>query len=385
MKIMHVIESLGIGGAEQVLVTLSPSLQRLGNDVMVVVRTDRLELGAALEAAGVRVILLPTRHKWNLIGTALNIARLANENGIDVIHAHLYFPAQATALVKLLRLHSAATVVTFHNLAYAHGVNTVGMKLRLKKTLAAFLYPRGFDRKIAVSSAVAAHYRTSLGLDCIEVVHNPVDIDAIDNLHLQAERMPTDSLHIVVPGRLVHGKGHFDLLEALVLLRAQGLVFTATIAGGGPMRRELERQVHLVELESSISFTGSLEHAKLLEIVATADIVVIPSRFEGFGLAAIEAMALSRPVIVTAVGGLLEIVEDGCNGIVVPAKNPRELAAALRRLMSSPVMRKTLGSAGRSRVEQAFALPLIAKRMHALYEETVTLNQVKKPFSASTR
>ncbi len=385
MKIMHVIESLGTGGAERLLTTLLPALQRLGNDVMVVVRTDRLELQSALETADVRVIQLPARHKWNLVGAALNLARLAEKNDIEVIHAHLYFPALSTALVKLLRLHSAATVVTFHNLAYAKGVNTDGLGLRVKKMLAALLYPRGFDRKIAVSHAVAAHYRCALELDAIEVVHNSVDIQAIDELALYPRRLAAEPLHIVVPGRLVHEKGQADLLEALATLRDQGLAFTATIAGDGPMRAELERATRLAGLESSVSFTGVLPHEALLKLVATADIVVIPSRFEGFGLTAIEAMALSRPVIVTAVGGLLEIVENERSGIIVSAGKPQELADAVQRLLSSRALREEFGRAGRKRVEQAFSLPQIAAKLQAIYQETVALKQTKKTFSTSRR
>lgn len=385
MKIMHVIESLGIGGAERLLVTLLPALQRQGHDVMVVVRTGRMDLAATLEAVGVPVARLPARHKWNLLGTALAISRLAHQHCIDLIHAHLYFPAQSTALVKLLRLHSAATVVTFHNLAYADGVNSGALRLRLKKRLAACLYPKGFDRKIAVSNAVAAHYRAALGLHAIEIVHNPVDLEAIDSLQLHKVRKLGEAVHIVVPGRLVPEKGHTDLLQALALLRDQGLAFTATIAGDGPLRDQLQQHISAAGLQEVVSFTGILHYEQLLATVATADIVVIPSRFEGFGLAAIEAMALSRPVIVTAVGGLVEIVDDGISGVMVPSRQPRELASALQRLMASGALRETLGNAGRKRVEQAFALPELAQTMDTLYRQTVALNQARMTFSAGNR
>ncbi|CAA0090427.1 Alpha-D-kanosaminyltransferase [Halioglobus japonicus] len=385
MKIMHVIESLGIGGAEQQLAVLLPALHALGNDVTVAVRTDTLNLAGVLEESGVEVVQLPARHKWNLPGAALGIARLAEERRIDIIHAHLYFPVQATALVKLLRLHSAATVVTFHNLAYARGVNAGGIGLYLKKMLASLLCSKGFDRKIAVSNAVAAHYRSSLGLRSIDVIHNPVDISAIDSLPPYQRQLSDDSLRIVVPGRLVHEKGHIDLLEALVIARDQGLRFTAVIAGDGPMRDELERTARLAGLGEIVAFTGSLAHRSMLEVIASADIVVVPSRFEGFGLTAIEAMALARPVIVTAVGGLLEIVESGVSGAVVPAQQPRELARALSELAASPGTREMYGSAGRKRVEQIFALPRIARQMNDLYEETLALKQGRATKNANRR
>tara|TARA_R110002049_G_scaffold40192_13_gene122718 strand:+ start:600 stop:1757 length:1158 start_codon:yes stop_codon:yes gene_type:complete len=385
MKILHVIESLGVGGAEQQLTVLLPALQRLGNDVIVAVRTDTLDLAQALQASGVEVQQLPEKHKWNLPGTALSLSRLAAEHRVDVIHAHLYFPAQSVALVKLLRLHSAATVVTFHNLAYAPGVNIAGIGLSLKKRLAALLCAKGFDRKIAVSNAVAVHYREALGLDSIDVIHNPVDVDAIDGLQLRRRHDTGESIRVVVPGRLVREKGHTDLLQALTILRDRGLRFTVLIAGDGPMRDELERTARQAGLAEIVAFTGSLAHRSMLEVVASADIVAIPSRSEGFGLTAIEAMALERPVVVTAVGGLLEIVEAGVSGAVVPAQQPPELANALGELAGSRDTREAYGRAGRQRVEQLFALPQIARQVNTLYEETVALQQARAAANAKRR
>jgi glycosyltransferase involved in cell wall biosynthesis len=382
---MHVIESLGIGGAEQALTVLLPALQCLGHDTVVAVRGGSLELAGELEAAGVQVIQLPARHKWNLIGAARDISRVATQYRIDILHAHLFFPSQSTALVKLLRLHSAATVVTFHNLAYAKGVNKGGLRLRVKRMLASLLYPGGFDLKLAVSDAVATHYRRTLGLRSIEVVYNPVDVDAIDCLLLGKHPAVENSLHIVTPGRLVHEKGQSDLLEALALLRDRGVEFTATFVGDGPMRDELEYKTRRNGLGSLVTFSGFLQHRKLLEVVAAADIVVIPSRFEGFGMAAIEAMALSRPLVVTAAGGLVEIVEHEHSGIVVPVGKPQELAAALHALAASPAMRETFGSAGRARVERQFSLPSIARKLQALYQEVLGLNQAKTDVNADVR
>jgi glycosyltransferase involved in cell wall biosynthesis len=151
------------------------------------------------------------------------------------------------------------------------------------------------------------------------------------------------------------------------------------------MRDELEYKTRRNGLGSLVTFSGFLQHRKLLEVVAAADIVVIPSRFEGFGMAAIEAMALSRPLVVTAAGGLVEIVEHEHSGIVVPVGKPQELAAALHALAASPAMRETFGSAGRARVERQFSLPSIARKLQALYQEVLGLNQAKTDVNADVR
>lgn len=118
MKALHVIESLGLGGAEQLLVTLLPELARQGCGVCVAVRGGAMDLEPALILAGVPLRLLPVRHRWRLVACARDIARIARAERATVIHAHLYFPAIAVALLRLLRLHPARTCVTFHNLAY---------------------------------------------------------------------------------------------------------------------------------------------------------------------------------------------------------------------------------------------------------------------------
>lgn len=298
MKILHVIDTLARGGAERLLVILLPELARQGHDVAVAVRGAPYDLQPELEVAGVPVIRLPKRHKWNLIAGARDIARAMPD--ADILHAHLYFPAVNTALARLLGLTRAKTCVTFHNLAYA-GANRDGVKLRLRKHLARRLYPRGMDTCLAVSRAVADHYGKALSLDRIAVLHNPIDLDAIAATSAPP-RSPEAPLHIVLPGRLVHEKGHRDLLDALRDPRFTGTALRITFAGHGRLQGSLRSLA--ADLLFPLEITGNLEHAAFLSVMAGADIVVVPSRFEGFGLTALEAMALSKPVIASTAGGI---------------------------------------------------------------------------------
>ncbi len=372
MRIIHVIASLGVGGAERTLTDLLPYVRRQGNEVSVAVMRLPLDLKSELEDSGVYVTLLPKRHKWNVLASALDIARLARKSDTEVIHAHLYFSAVSISIMKILHLCDAVTIATFHNLAYEEGVNRKGLGLRLKKFLASLLYPHGLDCKLAVSKAVADHYQSSLGLNTIHVIHNSVDIGHIRSMCLHKERDNFSQLHIVLPGRLVHEKGHSDLIQSLCILRDRGLLFRVTFAGGGPKKSAIEREILECGLVESVQLTGVLEHDKLLETVASADIVVVPSRFEGFGLTVIEAMALSKPVIVTDVGGLPEIVESNLNGVIVPPAEPLPLADALGKLMTDSGIRLRLGKAGLARVEQEFSLPLVGEKLIKRYESLLS-------------
>lgn len=363
MKILHVIDTLARGGAERLLVMLLPELARQGHDVVVAVRSAPYDLQPELEAAGVPVIRLPKRHKWNLIAGPCDIARAMPD--ADILHAHLYFPAVNTALARLLGLTRAKTCVTFHNLAYA-GANRDGVKLRFRKALARRLCPRGMDMRLAVSQAVADHYGKALSLDRIAVLHNPIDLDAIAAVPAPSLRSDT-RLHIVLPGRLVPEKGHRDLLGALRDPRLVGLALRVTFAGHGRLQDSLQDLA--ADLPFPFEITGNLDHAAFLSVMAGAEIVTVPSRFEGFGLTALEAMALSKPVIASTVGGLPEVL--GETGRLVAPGDETALAEAILELATDPALCDRMGRAARMRAEAEFALPAIAARLADTYAALV--------------
>lgn len=354
MKVLHVIETLGRGGAEQVLLTLLPELARQGCQAEVAVCRPPYDLQAVLEQRGIPVHRLPFRKKWNLLGQARAVAHLAGGMGADVVHAHLYFPAVTTALMRVLRLCRARTCVTFHNLAYA-GANKAGPGLLVKKRLAALLYPRGFDRMFAVSLAVAQHYESALGMVGVKVCHNPIDVPAVPTM-LRSRSIP----RVVVPGRLVPEKGHQSLIAALFLLKTP---VNVTFAGGGPLAQELANAA------PDVRITGPLPHDEMLTEIAQADLVVIPSIHEGFGLTALEAMALGRPVIATRAGGLPEVLGD--TGLLVPVGDSAALAQAIQGLLDDPERCISMGRAGRERAQGQFSPPAIAAQLLARYHDAL--------------
>lgn len=369
MKVVHIIESLGIGGAESLLVNLLPELRRQGDEVTLAVMRGPFDLRPVLESQDVRVVVLRARHRWNLIGAASELAALVRSGGHEVVHAHLYFPAVVTALSRHLGLHRAAQVVSFHNLAYAPGANKPGLGLRVRKALAARLYPRGFDALLAVSQAVANHYQQALRLPRVDVLHNPVNINALQAAGHRAVT-PSDAqvgARLLVPGRLVHEKGHIDLLHALPLLIQQGRRIHVSFLGDGPQKAHLTAEVNRLGLGAHVQFGGTVTHDQMLTAMSAADVVVIPSRFEGFGLTALEAMAMGRPVVATTAGGLPEVIEHGVSGWLVSPGDPEALAMAIARLLDDAALCAALGAAGRLRAEQMFSLPAIAAELRLTY------------------
>ncbi|GHD21466.1 hypothetical protein GCM10007052_32260 [Halioglobus japonicus] len=261
------------------------------------------------------------------------------------------------------------TVTTFHNLAYAEGVNKAGVGLSLKKKLASLIYPGGMDQCLAVSGVVSYHYSQALGLDGIRVIHNPIDLAMVDRAIRIGSEQGDALLHIVLPGRLVHEKGHQVFLSAIATIAQELPPFRISLAGGGPLKDDIEERITSLGLGALVTVTGNLDHAALLESVHSANIVVVPSLSEGFGLTALEAMALSKPVVASDVGGLKEVIIDGESGVLFPAGDSEELASILLELVNSPELMQRIGLAARERAEAAFSLGMIADQYIDVYQE----------------
>ncbi len=151
-------------------------------------------------------------------------------------------------------------------------------------------------------------------------------------------------------GRLVPSKGCWDLLEAFHKLITAGLDVQLVFAGDGELRGDLEARVQALGLRDRVTFTGRF--GSLEPIIRRTQIVAHPTLNDGRSVAVLEAMAWSRPVVGTRVGGVEELIDDGESGLLVPAEDPTALAAALRRLVREPALRARMGAAARTAFER---------------------------------
>jgi glycosyltransferase involved in cell wall biosynthesis len=195
---------------------------------------------------------------------------------------------------------------------------------------------------IAASNELAQNAR-GLGARDVRVIPSGVDLP----VEVGAEADPPEVLYA---GRLSPEKGILELVEA-----AAGL--NLVVAGDGPLRSRVP------------GAQGFVPHDELQRLYARAAVVACPSRREGFGVACLEAMAHGRPVVATAVGGLRDLVIDGETGLVVPARDPAALRAALERLLGDPELRHRLGEAGRRRAGERFAWSAVTDATLAAYAE----------------
>jgi glycosyltransferase involved in cell wall biosynthesis len=173
----------------------------------------------------------------------------------------------------------------------------------------------------------------------------------VDDAFLGDDPSPVPaSDRLVCIGRLGEQKGHLVLIEAAVALRDEGVGFHLVLAGEGPMRPEIEAAIAAAGLGEHVTLAGWVDNARVRAELDEARALVLPSFAEGLPVAIMEALALGRPVVTTAIAGIPELVDDEC-GWLVPAGSAVELTAALRDVLGTPADRLTaMGRAGRARV-----------------------------------
>jgi glycosyltransferase involved in cell wall biosynthesis len=168
---------------------------------------------------------------------------------------------------------------------------------------------------------------------------------------------------VLTPARLHEQKGHAYLLAAAARVPEA----TFVLAGDGPLRPELERLAAERNVADRCVFLGY--RSDVSDLLAAADVFVLPSLFEGLPVSVLEAMAAERPVVATAIGGTDEAVTHEVTGLLVPPRDPAALAAAIRRLQADPQLAGRLAAAGRERVQREFSSAATARNVMRIYDE----------------
>jgi glycosyltransferase involved in cell wall biosynthesis len=235
------------------------------------------------------------------------------------------------------------------------------------------------DRIICNSAAIAARFAGSRWQHRVRTILNGVDLAEfhpdISGATVRDELGWVRNPIIAATSRLDPEKGHETLLEAMCIVAQQiheGRLFIAGIASVNQAARHagLQRRISELKLDGRVRLLGF--RYDIPQLLAAADICVLPADAEACGRVLFEAMAMAKPLVATASGGTPEIVMDGVTGILVPPRNPRALAETLLALLKDPTRRRALGSAGRERVVKQFSIQAYIRQTVAVYAEVLS-------------
>ncbi|HXZ56119.1 MAG TPA: glycosyltransferase [Gaiellaceae bacterium] len=345
MRILHVIQELGTGGAERILVSAYRGAREAGHTVSVAAAAGPLAAELAEQPYPLPIV---GRRPWRVPAAALAVRRALGATRPDVVHAHNPTMALAAGLVTG-RGRKPPGLVNVHGVPEEDWPTAVRL-VRLSGLAPVACGP-------GVAAALAEH-----GCTPFATVPNAVGPAPPPAGRAELGLEPGTQLVLAV-GRLVEQKNHELAIRAIASVPDTVLA----IAGDGPLRPHLERVADEEGVDGRVRFLGVRPDARAL--MGAADAIVLSSHWEGLPLSALEALASGTPLVATDVRGLRELVVDDQDALLVP-EEPEALAAALRRVLDDRGLAARLAEAGK-RVEGAGSDGALVEGFLALYKRLV--------------
>ncbi len=358
-----------IGGVESHVHDLSRYLVKKGHEIVVLTSRYERNLKSEEETEGIKV----RRLKSALIAFSTPIfpeikKEIVKEGG-DIVHSHSPPPLSSYYAGKGAKKAGMPHVLTYHcdlEIPFPGGRQIVNLyrktfgKATLKRT----------DRLIATTESYAATSRDIWKKEA-EVIPNAVD-ERIFTPDTSGERIREkygiEGNMVLYVGRLVFHKGIEYLIESAKYVDA-----TYVIVGSGDKESELKRFAARKGVKKKVIFAGRVDGKELPEYYAATDVFVLPSvsRLEAFGIVALEAMASGKPVIVSDIPGVNEVIEEGVQGIRAKPMDSKDIAEKIDMLLRDEGMRKRMGSAGRKLVEEKYTWKKVVEKIERVYSEVL--------------
>jgi glycosyltransferase involved in cell wall biosynthesis len=370
IRLLYFLNAPGVpGGVEEHVAGLVRRLPADRFDITVVCPSSVRALFEPLARDGCQVVVLDLYRPGHLAAMR-RLVGLLRARSIDIVHSHQFTATMYAA--PLARLAGVPAVVETPHLREAWRRGWLKRSYLIDR-----LVYTAVDRFVAVSRANQLHLTETKGCrpDRVVQIHNGRDLTAFrPDLEGRASRrtalgVSDGELLVVHVGRLAEQKGHRYLLDAFADVRTRVPGARMVFVGDGELRVELERCVRERGWTHEVIFAGY--RAEVRDFLAAADIVVLPSLFEGLPLAAVEAGAMGRPMVATDVDGTPEVVLHGVTGLLVPPADPVRLADALVELGTDAAKRERLGTAAREFVLGRFGVEQHVARHVDLYTRLV--------------
>lgn len=363
MKVLQILPSLEVGGVERGVIDVARGLKKRGWECIVI--SSGGQLVGELQKMGVTHYNLPV-HKKSLfsLGLVSKISEIIEREHVDVVHARSRVPGWLAWLAA--RKTGRPFVTTCHGYYSAHLLSRI----------------MGWGKRvIVISRIVGRHMVDHFGVspDRIRLVHRGVDLAQFKNVQRPA-RDAKKPFRVINVGRLSPIKGHIEFLKAVHLLRREVPNLEVWIVGSeGKGKHKYTDLIHetirQLNLEAIIKMPGT--RRDIPELLAQSDALVLSTLVpEAFGRVVIEAGAVGTPAVSTKVGGVLDIIDDGENGLLVPPGDSEAMARALLYLYHHPEAAEQYAAKLREKVEKNFSLDQMIDKTIEVYKEAVAEKRI---------
>lgn len=372
VRVVEILATGTNGGAQEHVFGLISRLDRSRYDVSVI----SLSPGSAarkIERLGVPTVVLDEHDDATAVGA---VAALVDEIRPDIIHNHMYraelVGTRAAIALGAIGRRRPYVVSTVHSSRVRSPEDREVLRLLTPQMGHLIAVSRAIVRKIADEGRVGAP---------VSLIPNGVDLQRYDHqvpcCTLREEYgLPASGPIVGVIARLEPEKGHPTLLDAWPGVVAVVPEASLLIVGEGSRREALEEQARMLGIEGSVIFTGRRDDVPA--VTAALDVAVLPSYREAQGLTILEAMALSRPVVASNVGGIPEMIDDGVTGLLVPPHDAASLAAAITRLLIDHPFADMIGRAGHDMIHRRYCIELMVHAVEDIYDEGARAVRLKE-------
>ena len=379
LKVLHLIESLGSGGAERLLYTNLKHLDRAAIESEVVTVFDQGDYWREpINRLGVRMTSLRCSGYADIPAAVSRLRKYIAGSVPSVIHTHLF---TANIIGRIAgRLSGIPVISSIHNPEYepeAASASLRSVKGKIALARAVDKYTAQFcARMIAVSNYVkqSTVARLKYPASRIDVVYNPIDIAEIaGNVTdrgsvLASLNLPIDSKLVLHVGRLAPQKGFVDAVQAMPeILRSVPMARLVSVGAhaDAAYKSKVVEAIQALDLSTAVLLAG--ERRDVASLLKACDVFVFPSRFEGLGIALVEAMVAGRACVASDIAPLTEFIHDGVNGKLVRAGDFNSLGAAVGRLLGDDEQRIKFGEAARQTAMEIFDPYSAAGKLEEIY------------------
>ena len=369
MKVLHLIDSEGLYGAENVVLNLTLGLRELGAESVIgcfsYQNKPLPEVGVQAESMGLDCVYFMLRNKVD-VGCVKAIGSYCKKNAVRVVHSHGYKPSVVCLIMKLL--YGTPYVITCHLWILET------FRLRIYTSLEK-ISMRFAERVIGVSEEIVTDLnRGGISKRKLRVIENGIDVDRYSEFKLEPKDagkvreelgLDRDSFIIGSLGRLTGQKDYQTLIRAAAEALTENEALEFIVAGEGELRSALVGTCRELGIERRFHFLGfRSDREKLLKLMS---VFVLSSLDEGLPMAMLEAMAAGLPIVTTPVGGIPGVIRSGENGLFIEPGNVEQLKEALLLLAGNSAMREKLGKRASETVKSAYSIEKMAQKYLAIY------------------